>query len=104
MPKNPGFGRRLRDARRGWERAHDRDLPLDEIGVEVTRILDRPTVYKPQTVSKWFDGNEPEMFSVVAALGMVLGVSPGWLAFGDELEPPSDERGGGEDRQTGTGG
>lgn len=105
MPENAGFGRRLREARKDWEKNEDRELSFEAIGIEVGRILERDRPYSQQAVSRWFAGSEPEMFSVVAALGMILGVSPGWLAFGDELEPPSERiGGGGENRQTGTGG
>lgn len=88
MTDNQGWGRRLRDARRDWEKLADGELGFKEIGIEVAALIGRETDYTYQAVSKWFAGSEPESFAVVEALAKILNVSPGYLAFG---ETPDDE-------------
>lgn len=43
------------------------------------------------TVSRWLKGSEPDLVTI-AAIASVLGVDPGWLAFGQltHAPPPRD--------------
>lgn len=83
MAENPEFGRRLRDAKRDWERANDRDLTWAEIGRRVGVLLARDP-FPHQVVLRWFkQGREPS-FDITEALAVTLGTSPGRLAFGEE--------------------
>ena len=93
MPSNPDFGRRLRDARRDWEKAHDADLSYREIGERVAAIVGREPPFSHQAVRKWFEGGqEPQELGVVLALAKVLGADPAALAWGAQApttsEPP----------------
>jgi transcriptional regulator with XRE-family HTH domain len=82
---NPEFGERLKRARaeferrRGYERLSNREL-----GEQVAERMGREEPYSSQAVSRWFAGTEPDSLEVFVALGRVLGVAPGWLAFGDD--------------------
>lgn len=84
MAENEGFGRRLRDARRDVAKATDEEPSYQEIGELVARRVGRKEPYRYQTVAQWFSGREPESLAVVAALAVVLGINPCFLAFGDE--------------------
>ena len=82
MAANPGFGQRAREARRLWTVRHDEELTYARIGEMVAERTGRGDPYSHQAVRKWFVlGQEPE-YQAAAALAEVLGVDPGWLAFG----------------------
>lgn len=79
--RNPGWGRRLREARVRWELAHDERLTLQGLADRIT-AAGTPVTY--QTVQRWLKGYEPQSFATVAAVGRALNADPGWLAFGKE--------------------
>lgn len=79
---NRAFGRRLRDARRDYERRHDRRLTLKEIGEGVGAKLNREP-YAGPVVYRWLHGAVPADLAVITALADVLETTPGALAFGD---------------------
>lgn len=84
MANDPEFGRRLRDAKRSWERVHDRTLTWDEVGGLVGKAMGRRPL-AGAVVYRWFeDGREPKNFlKVLQALALVLGTTPAALAFGE---------------------
>lgn len=42
--------------------------------------------YSQSTFSKWLGGGTPDTLDAFVALGKVLGVDPGWLAFGEDSQ------------------
>lgn len=99
MADDEDFGRRLRDARRDYERRHDR-YPTDaEVGRAVGKHLGRGP-FTPQVVGRWFKGREPgEFIATVRALAAFFEVSAGWLATGEgdmQAAPATPERAGAE--------
>ena len=86
--KNDGWGQRLRRAHREWELSHDVRLTQGDLaemfaehGVRVTQ----------QTVQRWLKGYEPKSLVIVMGVAKALGVSPGWLAFGEGPMRPNGE-------------
>ena len=84
MADSPELGRRLRDAKRDYEKRHDVDLSWREIGERVATVLgrDKPVAY--QVVQRWFtDGREPQDFvDTLRAIASVLETDPHSLTFG----------------------
>lgn len=92
MANDPEFGRRLRDAKRAWERTHDRTLTWDEVGALVARAMGRAPFAGP-VVYRWFeDGREPKDFlAAVRAMAVVFETTPGALAFGEGAPSPTSQ-------------
>lgn len=89
MADNPAYGRRLREAKRSYELAHDCDLTWREIGERVGAVLQREP-FSAQVVQRWFAaGREPERFAITEAIGVALGADPAWLAFGTGAMQPA---------------
>jgi len=89
MAKDKAFGVRLKTARSEAERLRGGvRLTNREIGERVAKLLGRDEPILSQVVSAWFSaGQEPEDYPrTVAALAKVLGVTPAYLAWGDEQE------------------
>lgn len=80
-----GFSIRLQIAWRLAEARLNADLEQGEVGARVGKRL-RRAPYSQGTVSRWLRGSEPPL-AVIEALAGELGVSPGWLAFGDGPDP-----------------
>lgn len=89
MANVPEFGRRLRDAKRAWEQAHDRDLGWEEVGKLVGRAMGRKKPLAGPVVYRWFkEGREPKEFrKAVLAIAKVFESDPGVLAFGPVAGP-----------------
>lgn len=94
---NPGFGKRLRAARRAMEERLDEEgrpdsAPTDaEIGRDVAQMVARKKgPFTSQAVGRWFKGREPESLAVIAALGAVLEADPRVLAFGPPGADPME--------------
>lgn len=87
-PPNEGFAERLTAAREARK-----DLTLQEIAAGVSQLLGRDPPYTYQAVQNWLKGHEPESFAVVEALGVVLRIDPGFLAFGTPIESPATPMG-----------
>lgn len=58
---------------------------------EVSSLLRLEEPLTQGSVSRWFKGAEPNLKTIVA-IAQVLGVDPGWLAFGEisAAPPPAD--------------
>lgn len=82
-----GFGKRLRKAHRDYEDRLGRDVSQTEIGVVVGKRLGEKKPVSQQSVGRWFGGTLPE-YPRMEALAEILGVDPGWLAFGT-WKPPA---------------
>lgn len=94
MAVNEAWGRRLRDAKRDWERRHDQPFRYREIGERVQIILGRARPHSPTTVRSWFEeGQEPESFAVAIALATVLEAPAGPLITGHDLAPDAARAG-----------
>lgn len=69
-------------------------------GVELDRSLFAHKVgLSEATVSMWFTGKQLPNVKQMDAIAKVLGVSPGWLAFGEQTvftTPDGESRGGSE--------
>lgn len=79
MAIDPVWGKRLRDAKRDWEKQHDRKLSYGEIGKRVAALVGREAAFSHTAVRTWFAaGQEPGM-QVARALERLLGVAPGSL-------------------------
>ena len=78
------FGRRLRDAKRAWEQAHDQELTWDQVGARVAEAMGRKPI-KGGVAYRWFmNGREPKEFrETVLGIARAFGASPCTLAFGD---------------------
>lgn len=83
---------RMFDALNSLERRLRRSIALDEMGRMVAEAEGRPDdPYAPSVVSRWLRGvSEPRQRATWRALAQVLGVSAGWLAFGDEGSAPAE--------------
>lgn len=94
MATNDSWGRRLRDAKRDYEKRHDTRLSYAEIGVRVAAVVGRDRPFASTSVRSWFvEGQEPEAFAITAALAVVLEADAGALAFGRGVEPASASAG-----------
>lgn len=84
MADHPELGRRLRDAKREYEKRHDvKNLSWREIGERVGAAMGRePVSY--QVVQRWFmEGREPAAFvDTIIAIAEVLETDPRLLTFG----------------------
>lgn len=80
MRPSEGFGERIAEAL-ALLRYRERKVSLAEIGRRVAERLELPKPIPAATVQRW-GASEPD-FDTVAAFAAVLGVDPGWLAFGD---------------------
>ena len=90
MAQNPDFAGRLAKAHGVHYARHGSRLTQEEIGVLVGRELRRDPVSQ-QKVQTWFGGREPDYLEL-SALARVLGVSAGWLAFGEGGETVAQPR------------
>lgn len=82
-PPDEDFGARLRHAKRKFEAERDPERVTNErIGQLVGDVLGRPPITS-QAVSRWLLGHVPDQLATIRALALVLGVEPGWLAFGE---------------------
>lgn len=97
MPKtqNPNgvnhFHDRLIFAWFRWQALQGRQVQQSELGIAVGKLLNKKPVHV-STVSRWFTEATPDLQTIVA-IAKVLGVTPGWLAFGSDCAdcpPPSD--------------
>lgn len=84
-----GFGIRLQRAMETWHIRHGRRRRISqrELGEWVGETLGREP-FDASTVYRWLEGAEPPL-ATIAALGAVLDVSAGWLAF-EEGQGPDD--------------
>lgn len=91
MALNPGWGRRLRSAKKRWEERHDRDLTFGEIGARVAQLVGREMPYSHVAAGAWFEkGQEPASFDVAIALAQLLEEDPGELIVGRRSASPSE--------------
>lgn len=97
MAINEAWGRRLRDAKSDWERAHNHQrLSYAAIGEAVARLVGRPEPFSHTAVAAWFKkGQEPDSFAVAQAIETVLEQPPGALILGEaapdwRLSDPAD--------------
>jgi transcriptional regulator with XRE-family HTH domain len=75
------FGKRLRIARLG---------ALERVGREISQVaLGERIGVSSQAVSAWEGDVSPPTVEMVAKLALELGVTPGWLAFGQEPRYPA---------------
>jgi hypothetical protein len=81
-----GFDRRLRRAHRAFEDRLGRDVNQTELGAMVGKRLGEPKPITQASVHRWFAGTLPDHVRMVA-LAEILGVDPGWLAYGDWTPP-----------------
>lgn len=85
MAVNEAWGRRLRDAKRDFEKRHDTSLSYTEIGRRVAKVLERRTPFAPTSARSWFvEGQEPETFAIAGAIAVVLEADAGYLMTGYE--------------------
>lgn len=81
----PTFGDRLRDARERVRFRTGKRMRQEDLGALVGQ--------SKSTVSAWENGATPPSVDVVARLAEILGVLPGWLAFGDGPRYPGESAG-----------
>lgn len=85
-PPNAGFGARMREAKRRYEQDRDPEPVYNkDIGERVGALLRRPPITS-QAVGRWLQGQVPDDLDVIRAIAVVLGVRPGWLAFGEHAD------------------
>ena len=75
------FRERMQEAMLVYRLRTKRPLDQRELGQLVSRELRGRRPITQPTVSRWFRGSEPPL-ATIRAIAKVLGVDPGWLAFG----------------------
>lgn len=83
-PPYADFASRLYTAQKRYELKTGRDLDRGEFGKAVAKLAGRGTPLSDSTVSNWFTGKQMPVVKQLEAIGKVLGVHPGWLAFGSD--------------------
>lgn len=76
----------LRQLRAGGE------LTQEWLAASVSRELRLKEPLTQSAVSRWFKGAVPRDLATIIAIAKLLGVDPGWLAFGSasQAPPPTD--------------
>ena len=81
-----GLTMRLLEALHGLELREGHRVTYTSLAERLGAALGRPITVA--AVQRWFDGTrEPKDRESLAALASVLGVDPGWLAYGDPERP-----------------
>ena len=84
-----GFSDRVLWAIQELERVErKRKIENSEIGRRVAEKMGREEPYRSQSVGRWLEESEPGL-DVIVGLAEVLGVDPGWLAFGEASKAPA---------------
>lgn len=90
LATNEEWSRRLRDAKRDYEKNHDTRLTFKEIGVRVAALVGRAEPFKHTSARAWFEeGQEPDAFAVAEAIALVLEADPAALVFGTGEATPA---------------
>ncbi|AHG92103.1 hypothetical protein J421_4636 (plasmid) [Gemmatirosa kalamazoonensis] len=85
MPDTPPtLGARLKQARRQKAAREGRDYTQAALAQDAS--------VAPVSVSRYESNVQEPSLELIQRMAAVLGVSPGWLAFGDEDDVPNDRR------------
>lgn len=80
MATNAGFKRRMFEALLALSQSEGEMVKQNEV---MRRLGERGVKVTGAAVNRWFKGRRPAC-ETIEALGEVLGVDPGWLAFGEK--------------------
>lgn len=67
------------------------DLSQTWLAEELARVMGKPEPFSQGAISRYMHGQIPGELDTILGLAKVLGVDPGWLAFGDESEAPAPD-------------
>lgn len=87
-----GVGRRITRARLEFAEQTHQKVSQEQFGLYVGRALGYPKGITGATVSRWeAEETLPDLITI-AAIAMLAGVDPGWLAYGTRSKSPSPDQ------------
>ncbi len=91
MGPTSGFAKRLFEALILHSGRQGRMVRHTELGEAIAQAMQREQPLTGAAVGRWFRGVAMPDIPTVRAVAAVLGVDPGWLAFGDDSAAPGPQ-------------